>query len=181
MILWCFIVEKKHRRVHPQKKIPKFKTRANWGRNCWVLGWPFRSTENVSQVDISEVEDLEMMKRKKRWRPDPVVRVASGCPPGQLVGGSWHHPERWTDWHWRLFFFEDEFGLFKMHELIDDFEEMSQHLRSTCMRNHQIMMKHDDETWWWNIVMDHDLKITPLMAMFCDFQSGLLGRHSETQ
>lgn len=45
-----------------------------------------------------------------------------------------------------FFFFEDEFGLFKMHELIDDFEEMSQHLRSTCMRNHQIMMKHDDET-----------------------------------
>lgn len=131
---------------------------------------------HVSQVDISEVEDLEMMKRKKRWRPDPVVRVASGCPPDMLWWVTCF-PERWTDWHWRLFFFWRRIWIVQ-NAWIDWWFWGNV---STFEKHVYEKSPNHDETWWWNIVMDHDLKITLLMAMFCDFQSGLLGRHSETQ
>lgn len=180
MILWCFIVEKKHRRVHPQKKNPKFKTRANSGRNCWVLGWPFRSSVTFRKLTYLRLRTWRWWRGKRGDGPTLSSEPRRDVHRTVVVGRDIIPKDELIDIG-VFFFFEDEFGVFKMHELIDDFEEMSQHLRSTCMRNHQIMMKHDDETWWWNIVMDHDLKITPLMAMFCDFQSGLLGRHSETQ
>ena len=131
-----------------KKKNPKFKTRANWGRNCWVLGWPFRS-RNVSQVDISEVEDLEMMKRKKRWpvtlsssaRRD-VHRTCCGgshrhiIPKDELIDiggfffgrGSWGVQNAWIDW-----WFWGNVSTFEKHV----YEKSPNH----------------DETSWWIMIL----------------------------
>ena len=176
MILCFFIVEKKHRRVHPQNKNPKFKTRANWGRNCWVLGWPFRSSVTFRKLTYLRLRTWRWWRGKRGDGPtlssEPrrdvhrtVVVGRDIIPKDELIDIGvffffwrriWGVQNAWIDW-----WFWGNVLTFEKHV----YEKSPNH----------------DETWWWNIVMDHDLKITPLMAMFCDFQSALLGRHSETQ